>query len=89
MGLVLERELEALAKKHSCVKEVWGIGLMYVIEFWSDEKLNLEKIHQTLFDEGYIVGVKVSANILRFYPPLTIETEQINSMILILDEILK
>lgn len=89
MGLVLERELETLAKKRSCIKEVRGIGLMYVIEFWSDENLNLEKIHQTLFDEGFIVGVKVPANVLRFYPPLTIEAEQINSMVLVLDEILK
>jgi len=89
MGLVLEQELETLAKKHNSIKEVRGIGLMYVIEFSSNSGLNLEKIHQILFDEGYIVGVKVPANVLRFYPPLTIKSEQINSMVRTLDETLK
>ena len=88
MGTVLDYELQLILKKHKCVKEVRGIGLMYVMEFQQDENFPLEKIHKELFDAGYITGVNVPANLLRFYPPLTIEEDQIKSMTNALDIIL-
>lgn len=88
MGTVLGYELNFLLSKHKCIKEVRGIGLMFVIEFQQDEHFPLEKIHKELFDAGYIAGVNILGNLLRFYPPLTIEEIQIKSMVNALDTIL-
>jgi acetylornithine aminotransferase len=88
LGLMLEYELKFLLEKHKCIKEIRGIGLMFVAEFVQSENFPLEKIHKELFDLGYITGVIVLANLLRFYPPLTIEKEQIKCMINALDTIL-
>ncbi len=81
IGLLLEHELNLLLEKCRCVKEVRGRGLMYVIEFVQNRNLPLEPIHKELFDAGYITGISVLANLLRFYPPLTIEKEQITGMV--------
>ena len=88
MGMILEHGLKSLIKKHDCIKEVRGIGLMLVMEFHQDEKFDLQKIHREVFDEGYVIGHHTSANLLRFYPPLTIEEFQIKNMIDALDKIL-
>jgi len=88
MGAVLSSELKALSKKYKCIKEVRGIGLMMAIEFDKDINFPLEKIHRELFDAGYIAGFHALANLLRFYPPLTIEEMQIKSMVSALDAIL-
>jgi len=88
IGIVLERELKSLADKHECIKEVRGVGLMYAMEFFSDDSFSLKEIHRELFDAGYIVGHHAKANALRFYPPLTIEEAQIKCMISALDSIL-
>jgi len=90
MGLILENELKSLLEKHKCIKEVRGIGLMYVMEFWRNDNLPLEKIHQELFDMGYIVGVIVTPaiNLLRFYPPLTIEEAHIRGITEAIDSVL-
>jgi acetylornithine aminotransferase len=81
IGLLLEYELNILLEKYKCIKEVRGRGLMFVIEFVQNKDFPLEKIHKELFDAGYITGVNVLANLLRFYPPLTIEKEQITGMV--------
>lgn len=88
MGSVLSSELRSLLKRHECIQEVRGIGLMMAIEFNKDNNFPLEKIHRDLFDAGYITGFHAVANLLRFYPPLTIEEVQIKSMVSALDEIL-
>ena len=88
MGLILETELNLLRKKHKCIKEVRGIGLMYVVEISPDKKESLEIIHRELFEAGYVTGISVLANLLRFYPPLTIEETHIKGMVNALDAIL-
>jgi len=90
MGAVLKRELNSLIGRHKSVKEVRGAGLMCVAEFWRNENLPLEKIHQELFDRGYIVGVidAPATKLLRFYPPLTIEEAHITGVVAALDSIL-
>ena len=88
MGAILESELKSLSNKYECIKTIRGVGLMLVMEFCQDKKLPLEKIHREIFDAGYIVGVNPLANLLRFYPPLTIEEAHIKSMAGALDTIL-
>lgn len=65
----------------SASKEVRGRRLMFVIELVPNVNLPLDKIHKELFDAGYITGVNLLANTLRFYPPLTIEKEHITRMV--------
>ncbi len=88
MGEVLGAELNAMAQKYSCIKEIRGVGLMYVMEFCQDEKISLENIHKELFNAGYITGANVPGNLLRFYPPLTIDELQIKEMANALEAIL-
>jgi len=91
MGRILENELKSLIEKHECIKEVRGIGLMYVMEFWRNDSLPLERVHKELFDMGYIVGVTATpaANLLRFYPPLTIEETHISDISRAIDTVLQ
>lgn len=88
IGLFLENELNILLKKYKCIKEVRGRGLMFVIEFANSEGFPLGKIHKELFDSGYITGIKVPANVMRFYPPLTIEKQHISGLTNALSDIL-
>ena len=87
MGLVLEKELNSLLEKHKCTKEVRGVGLMFVLEFQDSIDFSLETVHRELFNAGCIVGIGPH-NMLRFYPPLTIEKIHIIEMISALNTIL-
>ena len=80
MGAILEHEFVSLSKKHRCIKEVRGTGLMFVMEFLESSDIPLKTVHRELFDAGYIAGFNPSANLLRFYPPLIIEEAQIKNM---------
>ncbi|MCL2216448.1 MAG: aspartate aminotransferase family protein [Defluviitaleaceae bacterium] len=88
ISIILEHELKALQKKHKCIKDVRGVGLMFAIEFYNDENFPLERIHRELFDAGYITGFLARANLFRFDPAITIEAEQIKKMIEALSTIL-
>ncbi|MCL1905914.1 MAG: aminotransferase class III-fold pyridoxal phosphate-dependent enzyme [Clostridiales bacterium] len=79
-GAVLYRELKTVAEKFNCVKEIRGLGLMFVMEFKQNKNIPLSNIHKELFDLGYITGVNIPANLLRFYPPLTVEEAHIRDM---------
>lgn len=66
------------------VKDVRARGLMLALEFKSD--YNGEAISNLLFDNGFVVGFKL--NTLRFMPPLTIKTVDIEKLIDALDSLL-
>ena len=89
-GEYLINKLSELKSKHSCIKEVRGIGLLCAIEFTDlvDQRM-LSSIHRKLFDAGFIVGLKLAKNVLRFYPPLIIENHMSDEMIESLDSILQ
>lgn len=88
-GLYLKNKLSELKQKHSCIKEVRGVGLLCAIEFMNSiDQQMLSMIHKKLFDAGYLVGLKPVANVMRFYPPLIIENHMIEAMIDALDSIL-
>ena len=88
MGAMLEHGLKSLTKKHKCIKEVRGIGLMLVMEFHQWDKFDLQKIHREIFEAGYITGHHAIANLLRFYPPLTIEEVHIKNIVNAIDAVL-
>jgi acetylornithine aminotransferase len=67
------------------VKEIRAKGLMLAIEF--HESVNGEEINRELFNCGYVLGFKM--NTLRFLPPLTISSTNIDRLILKIKSLLQ
>jgi acetylornithine aminotransferase len=89
VGFRFLSELRALAQRFARVKEARGRGLMIALEFQSSEaELPVASLFSRLFESGFVVGCKPAANILRFYPPLTIPDQDIAALIDSLRDIL-
>lgn len=89
VGLKFLNQLGQLEKRYDMIKEVRGRGLMIVIEFFSDDDgVSLSSIRRELFARGFLVGYHPLANLLRFYPPLTIREDDVNALVANLTEIL-
>jgi acetylornithine aminotransferase len=83
-------ELKHLGERHTVVKEVRGRGLMIAMEFGGgDERFSLASVYHELVARGFLVGFKPAANLLRFYPPLTIREKDIAQLLENLDTILE
>ena len=87
VGTHFLHKLKNFKKQYDIVKEVRGRGLMIAIEF--EERFSLNSVYYNLLERGFIVGYKPAANLLRFYPPLTIKEEDITQLIENLDRILE
>lgn len=85
VGAWFLHELEALAARHDAVRQVRGRGLMLVMEFEPDSRPSVVDVDRALLGRGFLVGCKPQANLLRFYPPLVIEEEEIRSLLAALD----
>jgi acetylornithine aminotransferase len=72
-----------LAKKHACIKEVRGVGLMIGMSLTIPGAEIVKKGHE----RGVLLNV-THDTVLRFVPPLVVTKQEINSMIAILDIIL-
>lgn len=73
LSKVLLDGLEHIRSKSSLVKEVRGRGLMAVVELEpGDAHGAAARLHRWLIDEGFIVGLRPHAEVLRLDPPLTI-----------------
>ena len=75
-------KLNALAAKHSCIKDVRGIGFMQGIEL----DVPAGEIVGAALSKGLIL-ISAGTNIIRIVPPLVARKEHINEMCRILDEI--
>ena len=83
-------ELTRLGERHQVVKEVRGRGLMIATEFKGhDKRFSLAAVFRQLVEAGFLVGYKPAANLLRFYPPLTIGEADIARLVGSLDRILE
>jgi len=82
--------LKELAKRHDSLREARGRGLMIVLEF---EKAGgtsrLLEVYRALLERGHLAGCKPAAELLRFYPPLTIAEDDIDRLLGDLDRILR
>lgn len=86
VGIYFKEQLELVMNNHKDkVKEVRARGLMLALEFKDD--FDGKKISDSLFESGNVIGFKL--NILRFLPPLTIKTNDIDKMIDKLNSLLK
>jgi 4-aminobutyrate aminotransferase-like enzyme len=85
VGASFVRELERLARRHNAIKEVRGRGLMIAVEL---QDLPALSVYAELLERGFAVGCKPAANLLRFYPSLTIDEQDITQLLEHLDLVL-
>lgn len=86
VGGFFRAELEALQKRHECIKEVRGLGLMLGVELNSAE---LAKRVAAQMMERRIIINRTSETVLRFLPPYILERNHVETAISALDELLK
>jgi acetylornithine/N-succinyldiaminopimelate aminotransferase len=77
----LAEKLKELAKKHDCITQHRGMGLMQGLEF----NLPVKDIILKCMEKGLII-ISAGANVLRFVPPLVIKKEHVDEMFAILDK---
>jgi acetylornithine/succinyldiaminopimelate/putrescine aminotransferase len=58
------------------------------LEFHPHEKITVAWMYHALLEKGFLVGYYPAENLLRFDPSLTMEKENISSLIESLDDIL-
>ena len=83
-GFFLE-QLRSLAKKHSVIKDVRGMGLMIGVELASEE---LAKAAANEMLERLIILNRTSETVLRFLPPYILKRDQVEAAVAALDDIL-
>ncbi len=92
-GAYFKEQLLSLQKKHACIGNVRGIGLMLAAELVKedgspDAALCADVMHKAV-DEGLILlKCGTYANVLRFIAPCIVSKEQIDFCISILDKLL-
>ena len=75
MGNYLKQGLEALKDRHSFISDVRGMGLLLALEFDSEIA---GKVVASCNDEGLLLN-PVRPNAIRFMPPLTVNTQEIDA----------
>jgi acetylornithine/N-succinyldiaminopimelate aminotransferase len=85
VGGYFHAQLDALARKHSAIVDVRGMGLMLAAELESAE---LAKAVLAAMLERRIVINRTSETVLRFLPPYILGREHVDTAIQALDEIL-
>ena len=77
--------LATFGGRYDEVRQVRGRGLMMAIELAPD---SAGKAYRALLERGFLAGYKPEANLLRFYPPLTLEEEDVDRFLMALEEVL-
>jgi acetylornithine/N-succinyldiaminopimelate aminotransferase len=80
MGNLAKELLLKLKNKHSIIKEIRGFGLMLGIQL----KEKASEVIKTAQQEGLLI-ITAGENVLRFYPPLNINENEIRRGISIID----
>jgi acetylornithine aminotransferase/acetylornithine/N-succinyldiaminopimelate aminotransferase len=85
VGDYFQRQLRTLAKKHDCIKDVRGKGLMLAAEL---DSADLAKATVAEMLKRRILINCTSDTVLRFLPPYILERNHVDEAISALDEIL-
>jgi acetylornithine/N-succinyldiaminopimelate aminotransferase len=81
-GNYFRSRLEWLQAKHSCVREVRGLGLMLGLELDSEERTKAAVT--TLLNQGILIN-RTHETVLRFLPPYIIQAKHVDQLIRALD----
>jgi acetylornithine/N-succinyldiaminopimelate aminotransferase len=79
-------QLQKLQSQHKVISKINGRGLLISLTFSKKKPLLAQNIYDFLLANGFIVGCKPAHNLLRFLPPLNIETQNISRLITALDQ---
>jgi acetylornithine aminotransferase/acetylornithine/N-succinyldiaminopimelate aminotransferase len=85
VGTYFRRKLQQLAKTHSAITDVRGIGLMLAIEL---DSADLAKTVLGEMMKRHILINRTSETVLRFLPPYILEKEHVDQGVSALDEVL-
>lgn len=86
LGKYFDKKLEGLKKKHACIREVRGMGLMVAAEL---DSADLAKaVVPAMLERGVIIN-RTHETSLRFLPPYTIRKKHIDEVVQALDATLK
>jgi acetylornithine aminotransferase len=83
-GEYFKDALKQLKRKHHCILEVRGKGLLLGIQL----DRPADELVPVLMEKGFLVNC-VQGDTLRFVPPLIVEKNEIDALIRCLDELLK
>lgn len=89
LGMKLIGRLQNLSCKYDLVKDIRGKGLMIAIELYGTDDQLAAKIHDQLFDRGYLASLRRGHNTLRIDPPLNIAEEILDNFLTELNNILR
>ena len=94
LGARLRELLDGLARKHECIREVRGLGLMLGVELSSDGRRTApeltDEVLERMKDAGYLLGKTGSGrNVLTWMPPLIITAEQLEEAVHAFERILQ
>ncbi|MFW6117171.1 MAG: aspartate aminotransferase family protein [Thermoproteota archaeon] len=84
MGRYFKEKLEVLKDRYKIIRDVRGLGLMIGIEL----RFSVLNIILNSMDQGVLL-LDAGRNILRLLPPLVIERQQIDTVISVLDGVLR
>lgn len=82
-GEYFRAKLTELKEKHPCIQEVRGSGLMIGVEL----NYACGDLVTKAQDKGVLINV-TNGNVMRFVPPLIITTDEIDTVVDVIDEIL-
>lgn len=85
VGGYFKQRLEELRRRHDCVTDVRGMGLMLCIELDSSDLAT--RAVSEMMDRKIIVN-RTSETVLRFLPPYILESEHVDRAVEALDEVL-
>lgn len=83
VGKYLEEQLEQLKSEYSCITAHRGKGLMQGLEL----TIPVGEVSSKALEQGLIL-ITAGSNVLRFVPPLVIEKEHVDEMVLKLKSVL-
>lgn len=91
VGDYLKAELEKLKRKHDCIGDVRGMGLMIGVEFVEDRTSNKaapelrDRVEVACFDRGLVI-LGAGTNTIRWSPPLILTKENVDVAVEIFDQ---
>ena len=78
-------KLSGLAKKHDCIRNVRGLGLMVAAELDSADLAKATVV--AMLEKGFVIN-RTNERVLRFLPPFVITTEHVDQLVAALGEVL-
>jgi acetylornithine/succinyldiaminopimelate/putrescine aminotransferase len=85
VGAHLERQLRALALKHSSIVDIRGAGLMWGLELGGDDPATVATaVHEAATRQGLLVN-RTAGKVIRLLPPLIITEAELDRAMELLD----